>query len=182
MDTDLIKCEKCPPITSELSSQVNHPSQIDEKCEELEVPAILANYFLATPIDLSFLNMNLSNGLYLPRQISTREGGRQSLYYLPVGETAMAGIIITEDCLMVRSITRVTGTSEHAETGDIYKEQLHSRNGDLIYEGEGPLQILNIDKGKGQIQLEQTPTPQHSQNANSKVEVWVLCSCIRIRY
>jgi hypothetical protein len=177
-----IKCENCPPITSELSLQVNHPSEIDGKCEELGVTAILANYFLATPVDLSYLNMNLSEGVHLPRQISTREGGRQSLYYLQVGETAMAGIITTEDSLMVRYVTRVTGTGVHAQTGDIYREQLRSRSGELIYEGEGTLHILDINKGKGKIHLEQTSTPQYSQSAETKTEVWILWSCIRVKH
>jgi hypothetical protein len=179
MANEIIKCGTCPPITSDLSAQVSKPAEIDGKCDELGVSAILANYHLATSVDLSFLNMQLSKGMYIPKQISTREGGRKSQYKLPVGETLMAGIITTEDKLMLRYVTRVSGNGSDAETGDIYREQWKSRSGELIYEGEGNLEIL-AGKGKGQVDLKQTRSDQYAQNAKSDTKVWVIWSCVLV--
>jgi len=176
-----IKCETCPPIQPALSAAVTGPVEIDNKCNELGVPAILANYDLATPINLSFLNLDMTTGVHIPHQISEREGGRKSQYYLEVGETLLAGIITTQDGLMLRNVTRVTGSGPQANNGDIYREQWKSRTGEMIYEASGPLEILDPSKGKGKVVLTQTSTPQVAPpGATRSVSVWVLWSCIKV--
>lgn len=182
MANEVIKLGQNPPIQPQLESQVNNPSEIDGKCDELGVPAILANYDLATPVDLSYLEMGLSKGVYIPKQISTRVGGRKSQYNLVAGETIVVGVVTTEDSMMIRHVTRLTGSSQHAQTGDTFREQLKSRNGELIYEGEGSLEIVDASIGKGKITLNQTSTDQVVVNAKAKTEVWVLWSCIRVRH
>lgn len=182
MANDEIRLQRNPPIQPQLEAQVNNPSEIDAKCDFLGVPAILANYHLAAPVDLSYLNMQLSTGVYIPKQIATREGGRKSQYNLNVGETIIVGIITTEDTMMLRHVTRLTGTTPDAQSGDTFREQLKSRSGELIYEGDGTLEIVDPNIGHGEIQLSQTSNPQVSTAATSKTEVWVLWSCIRVKH
>jgi hypothetical protein len=183
MGPDVIRLEGTPPVMESLVNATSNPSEIDENCNELNVPAILANYNLATPIELSYLNIGLSKGVYIPKQITTREGGRKSLYNLSIGESVIAGIILSEDCMMLREVTRLAGTNDDfAENGDIYQERLLSRNGVLIYEGEGPLEITDEAKGQGNISLTQTTTDQYAQDVQMRVSVWIIWSCIKVEW
>lgn len=123
----------------------------------------------------------MTTAMHIPHQISDREGGRKSQYNLAVGESLMAGVITTEDGMMLRNVTRVTGSGDHANPGDIFREQWTSRSGELIYEGEGALQILDPEKGKGKVELTQTDTPQVAPAGLSrKVNIWVIWSCILV--
>jgi hypothetical protein len=147
---------------------------------ELGIPAELFNVELATPADLSYLNIGLGKSVYIPKQISDREGGRKSQYLLCKGETVMTGIYANNCGILRRFVTRLTGDSPKAKTGDIYEETLTSRSGQVIYKGTGVLKITDEKKGIGEITFAQTRAPQYSQGASSKTKVWVLWSCILV--
>jgi hypothetical protein len=176
----VISLSATPPKMDALVAMVNAPADIDDATIELGIPPILMNIQLAVPFDLSFLNIGLANSVYVPRQITAREGGRKSLYLLCVGETAQAGVYFTSCGMLVRYVTRLTGDSSKAKSGDIYMEQLKTRDGRLVYEGTGVLKIIDIKKGMGEILLAQTKTPQFSVGAKETPSVWIIWSCINI--
>lgn len=158
----------------------NNPSEIDAATIELGIPPFLLNLGLATATDLSFLNIGLGKSVYVPRQVADREGGRKSQYLLCKGETTQAGVYFTDCGMLLRSVTRVTGESEHAETGDVFMEQLRTRDGRLIYEGTGVLKITDEKNGIGEYELAQTDTPQYSVGALASTKVWVIWSAILV--
>lgn len=164
----------------ELKGMVSAPQEIDGATNELGIPAELLNVGLATAANLEFLNIGLKNAVYIPRQVSEREGGRKSLYFLCKGETAMAGIYTAESGILKRYVTRLSGSTKPAKTGDLYMEELKTVDGRLIYQGTGTLEILDERLGIGQIRLAQTNTRQYSVGAKDDVMVWVLWSCIKV--
>ena len=126
---------------------VNKPSEIDAATIELGIPPFLLNLNLAVATDLSFLNIGLNKAVYVPRQVTDREGGRKSQYNLCKGETTQAGVYLAESGMMLRFVTRVTGDTKNAKTGDIFMEQYRTRDGRLIFEGTGVLKITDEKKG-----------------------------------
>lgn len=175
-----ISLEAIPPKTEALKERANSPAEIDPATIELGIPAELFNVELATPADLSYLNIGLGKSVYIPKQIADREGGRKSQYLLCKGETVMTGIYANNCGILRRFVTRLTGDTPKAKTGDIYMEQLRTRDGRLTYEGTGALKITDERKGIGEITFAQTRTPQYSLGAESKTKVWVLWSCILV--
>ena len=49
-----IKVDQFPQKAEQLLQNVVSPNQIDEKCNGIGIPAILANYHLATPVNLDY--------------------------------------------------------------------------------------------------------------------------------
>lgn len=177
---EVIKLNDVPVKVEELKTLVSGPQDIDGATNELGIPAELLNVNLATASNLEFLNIGLKNAVYIPRQVSDREGGRKSLYFLCKGETAMAGIYTAESGILKRFVTRLSGESKPAKTGDLYMEELKTLDGRLIYQGTGTLNILDAKLGIGQIKLAQTNARQYSVGAKDEVMVWVLWSCIKV--
>jgi hypothetical protein len=177
---NVIALSATPPKMDALVAMVNAPGEIDGATIELGIPPDLLNIDLATPVDLSYLNIGFDKAVYIPKQIADREGGRKSLYFLCKGETIMAGIYVNGCGLMRRYVTRLTGDSQPAKTGDVYMEELKSRDGRLIYQGTGALKVTDSKKGIGQVELAQTNTQQYSLGAKLVVKVWVLFSCINV--
>jgi hypothetical protein len=177
----VISLSETPPKMDELVKMVQKPSDIDSATIQLGIPSELFNVDLATPADLSYLNIGLGQSVYIPKIITSREGGRKSLYFLCTGERVMAGIYVNGCGVMRRYITRLTGDSQEAQSGDIYKEELISREGRIIAVFTGALKITDSDKGTGEIEFAQTNDPQYAIAAGIKVEVWVLWSCIRVK-
>jgi len=157
-----------PPIMEKLLATVAHPDQIDEATKKFGVPARLLNFHLATPADLS--SIGLDNMLHIPVAISKNEGGRKSLYYLEPGEEVLAGIFVSSNEIALRYIKRETGSGTPAQTGDIYSLRITTRDGEVVFEDRGELEIIEPRIGHGQVNLKK-----------SKVDVWILWSCIRVR-
>lgn len=176
----VISIETTPPKLDQLKEMVNNPSEIDGATIELGIPPFLLNLGLAVATDLSFLNIGLGKAVYVPRQVTDRDGGRKSQYKLCKGETTQAGVYFSESGMMLRFVTRVTGDTKNAKTGDIFMEQYRTREGRLIYEGTGVLQITDERKGIGQYELAQTNTPQYAVAAQPSVKVWIIWSAILI--
>ncbi|MDY0143345.1 MAG: hypothetical protein RBR97_15775 [Bacteroidales bacterium] len=180
-DPAIIAIEEIPPKLDELKALVNNPSEIDNATTVLGIPPFLLNLYLATSTNLSFLNIGLNEAVYIPRQITERDGGRNSQYLLRKGETTQAGVFMADSGMMLRYVTRLTGESEYAQTGDIYREQYLTRDGKLIYEADGTLEIVDITKGIGKYTLVQTKTPQYAQVTADPGVVWILWSLIFVK-
>src|SRR5258708_1329642 len=106
---NVISLSPTPPKMDALVEMVNTPAEIDGATIELGIPPDLLNVDLATPANLAYLNIGFDNAVYIPKQITEREGGRKSLYFLCKGETVMAGIYANNCGLMRRFVTRLTG-------------------------------------------------------------------------
>lgn len=160
-----------PPQLDQLVQMVNNPGEIDGATKELKIPARLVNFYLATPADLTGLDIGLGKALHIPVAIADREGGRKSLYYLEPGEEALAGIFVTGDSMALRYVKRETGEGVPARTGDQYSLRIATRDGINLYQDQGTLTVLDARKGRGEIATEK-----------AKTDVWVLWSCIRVRH
>jgi hypothetical protein len=178
---EIIAIDELPPKLDELKAIVNSPAEIDNATTALGIPPFLLNLYLATSTNLRFLNIGLNEAVYIPRQITERDGGRKSQYLLRKGETTQAGVFIADSGMMLRYVTRLTGESEFAQTGDIYREQYITRDGKLIYEADGTLEIVDITKGIGKYTLVQTQTPQYAQVTEEPEVVWILWSLIFVK-
>ncbi|MDD4149715.1 MAG: hypothetical protein PHE33_06775 [Bacteroidales bacterium] len=179
--SEIISIDELPPKLDELKAIVKSPADIDNATKALDIPPFLLNLYLATSTNLSFLNIGLNEAVYIPRQITDRDGGRKSQYLLSKGETTQAGVFMADSGMMLRYVTRLTGESEYAQTGDIYREQYITRDGKLIYEADGTLEIVDITKGIGKYILLQTKTPQYAQVTEEPEVVWILWSLIFVK-
>jgi hypothetical protein len=140
---------------------------------------LLINPHLATKVDMS--DLGYGTGIHLPVQISTRRGGRKSLYYMHPGEKILAGVLVTGSAILFRYVLRETGRSIPAQGGDEYVEELRSANGALISHLRGRLEIMNSRKGEGRLVLHADALPGQDPAAVRKVKVvyWHLWSCFK---
>ncbi len=136
-------------LIARLQEEVNHPADIDAATERLGISPFLINPYLATPLDMSFIG--LGRGVNLPIQITTRQGGRRSLYFLHPGEKVLASIVATSRGLVLRYVSRDTGRSIPAQAGDQYSEEFRDIEGNVLSRSEGKLEILNAAKGEGRL-------------------------------
>ncbi len=148
---DTARISELPPLAAKLFQQVYHPDEIDEATRNLQIPASLLNFYLAAPIDLS--SVGLGQAVHIPVQITGREGGRKSLYYLKAGEETLEGIYVTNQGIALHFIKRVTGDSLPAQRGDTYEQCITSREGKQISWGEGKLEVLDSTRGIGNFNL-----------------------------
>lgn len=160
-----------PAQLDQLTQLVDHPSEIDSATKALDIPSHLMNFYLATPADLSGLDIGLGEAVHVPVAIADREGGRKSLYYLEPGEEVLAGIFVTGDSMALRFVKRETGEGVPARTGDQCSLRIATRDGTNLYQDRGTLTVVDAEKGKGEIKTQK-----------SKTDVWILWSCIRVRH
>ena len=113
--------------------------------------------------------MGLGNAVYIPVQISQREGGRKSLYYLNPGEEVLAGIFVTGQGIALKFIKRDTGSSLPAQTGDMYSIRVTNLAGEVIVQEQGGLDVVDPSTGSGQI-----------TTAIAGVQAWIAGSGITI--
>jgi hypothetical protein len=161
-------------LIAALTQKVSSPDEIDKATEQLAIPPRLINYHLASTIDLS--DIGLGNCVYLPVQISNLGGGRKSLYLLNPGEKTMAGIFVDGKDVYCRYITRESGSSSLAKSGDVYTEEIRKTDGTVIVSGSGKLNIKDPKKGMGEL----TVTYHVKNRAVPKTRVWIFWSCILI--
>jgi hypothetical protein len=115
--------------------------------------------------------MGLGSAVYIPVQISQREGGRKSLYYLNAGEEVLAGIFVTGQGIALKFIKRDTGSSLPAQTGDMYSIRVTNLAGEVIVQEQGGLEVVNPATGSGQI-----------TTAIAGIQEWFFGSGITITY
>jgi hypothetical protein len=140
-----------PPITSRLAALVRKPDDIDAVTARFNASPRLLNFHLATPMDLSAIG--LGKVVYIPVQISTKEGGRKSVYTLNAGEEVLTGIYVNDGGMALDYVKRLSGTGNPAQKGDAYAERITSREGRVIFQGEGSLEQFNSRTGEGTIKI-----------------------------
>ena len=123
------------------------PDKLDATTKNLGMPASLLNFYFATQADLS--SIGLGKAVHIPVQVSEREGGRKSIYYLDQNEEILAGIYVTSEGLALRFVRRVTGSSLPAQAGDVYSTRITNRAGELVFEGQETLQAFDPQTGEG---------------------------------
>lgn len=167
-----------PPMQDDLLNLVTGPSEIDAACDTLGIPARLMNFNLATPQDLT--DFNMGHCIHIPVAITTRTGGRKSLYYLSNNEEVLAGIFVNSTGFAKRYVKRISGIAVPAEDGDEYEERwVNHDESILLYKGAGELEILDSDIGLGEVILHPDITSPIQINAGM---VWVGWSCIKVEW
>jgi hypothetical protein len=162
------------PELGRLVSEIRGPEDHDRATAALAMNASLVNIHLSTKVTTP-----LGPALHIPIQISKREGGRKSLYFISPREQIIAGIYIIDSTIYYRAIRRDSGNAIPAETGDVFTELILARDGTVVHEAQGMLRILDFSRGVGVLEPivgasagETEPVP------NSKV--WVLWSCVLV--
>jgi hypothetical protein len=89
LPTTLAEQNQAIETTKEMFQGVQDPSGLDAATTNAGRPAFLLNFYLATQADLS--PMGLGTVVYIPVQITEREGGRKSVYFLDQNEEALIG-------------------------------------------------------------------------------------------
>jgi len=161
-----------PSVIDQLRDKVNRPEDIDRATKELGLEPRLLNLHLSTVVDLT--SVGLGPALHIPVQVSTREGGRKSLYFLNVDEEVLAGIFVRELGVILRYVKRTSGKSSRAETGDTYTERLANLAGDTLWESSGPLEVVDAEKGQGHISFSNASLQSEAVTNRE----WWLWSCI----
>jgi hypothetical protein len=129
---------------------VQHPSELDVATKNVGMPASLLNFYFATQVDLT--SIHLGKVVHIPVMISTREGGRKSIYFLDQNEEVLAGIYVTcEGGIALHFVKRMTGSTIPAQKGDLYSTRITNRGGELIFEGREKLLRFDPQTGAGQF-------------------------------
>jgi len=166
-----------PSAIDQLRDMVHAPDDIDQATKKLGLDPRLLNMHLATVVDLS--SLELGSALHIPVQISNHEGGRKSLYYLNVDEEVLAGVFVRDLGILLRYVKRTSGKAARAESGDTYVERLTTLDGTAVLESEGPLEVVDADRGQGRISL-QSSSIQAEAEPVKRTGGWILWSCILI--
>src|SRR5690349_20424083 len=132
LPTTLAEQNQTIETAKEIFNGVQDPSGLDAATKNAGKPAFLLNFYLATQADLS--PMGLGTVVYIPVQISDREGGRKSVYFLDQNEEVLIGIYVTSEGLALKFMKRETGTTSPAQPGDVYSTRITNRDGELIFE------------------------------------------------
>jgi len=149
------------PNIQQLVQQIDSPDKIDAVLTARAMPARLYNFKLATRISTP-----VGAGLYVPVQISIRDGARKSFYLLNVNEEVLAGTLITQFDAYDSLVRRDTGANGPARTGDLFTIRWVSQDGRQLTREQFPLQILDEGHGIGAL--------------GENTMVWVLWSCVRV--
>lgn len=166
-------------IANAMTEMVRQPADIDRATELLGIPASLVNPALSSSVDLTFLGLGLA--IHIPVQVSDRDGGRKSLYYLQPGERALTGFLATKDALISRYTTRESGNSMPAATGDEYSEELRGADGSVIAKLYGKLEIEDLSRGHGALTFSRGTPESVDKMVKDRPNlswVWYFWSCI----
>jgi hypothetical protein len=171
-----IRLPEMPAAVGRLKESVRRPEDIDGATTRLGIEPRLLNFNLATPVDLS--HMGLGKAVQIPVQISNRDGGRKSLYFLQPGEEVMAGIFVTDDGVALRNVKRLTGGDTPARSGDTYETRVTTTQGETIYREQGRLEVLDPKRGIGRF----VPVRGDGQvDRQARTSIWYFWSCIYVQ-
>jgi len=160
-----------PADFEKLRSMVKGPADIDAAARQLGLAPRLLNVHLATVLDLS--SFGLGRAVHIPVQITDREGGRKSLYFLDVDEEVLAGVYVIDLGIVLRYVKRNSGKGTPATSGDTYSERLANLQGTTLFEAQGPLEVIDPEMGQGTVRL---ALPDSDIERTSRQ--WILWSCI----
>ena len=122
------------------------PEGLDSTATQLGIPARLINLNLVTVLETS-----LGPSLYLPFQISSREGGRLSTYFLSPGESVITGALVNNNKIYYREVRRDSGDGKPAKTGDRFTEIILDENYQPIRATSVTLKVLEPKTLTGQF-------------------------------
>jgi hypothetical protein len=134
------------PQLGALLKEIRSPDDHDRATEQLGLAAKLLNLNFASKFQTP-----IGEALYIPIQISKREGGRQSLYFLMSGKEATTGVLIIGMDIYYRVVRRDSGKETPAQTGDRYTDSIYSLNGEVISQTPGTLHVLDPSRGIGKF-------------------------------
>jgi len=165
----------------DLAQALSGPKDLDSLTEKHRMPALLMNPFLATVVTLPEMKgpsgsrpVLAGPAVHIPVQISSRSGGRPSLYHIEKDKQIIPGVYVAQDRILLRHVTRLSGSGEVTD-GDRFHEEIRTTAGVPMFSAEGPIKILDKNKGIGRIQL----GPDRFSGITS-TDVWVIWSCIRV--
>jgi hypothetical protein len=134
------------PHVAALLDEIQGPDDHDRATRALGLEAKLYNLNFSSGVETP-----IGPSLYLPIQISEREGGRKSTYFLTAGEEVVTGTYVVERAPYDRAVRRDTGESMPAATGDWYTESIVSANREVVSQRAGQLSVVDWSKGQGEI-------------------------------
>jgi hypothetical protein len=144
-----------------IKEKLQKPDELDVITNKFGIPSKLMNFHLAVPVNMSDYNINgLNNTIYIPVSISKENGGRSSIYNIKKGESTLVGVYINNSGILMKTVEKLSGTTEFAKVGDSYKSSLTNLKGKLFYSGIGKLKEFDKEKGEGKIHYKQTDEEQ----------------------
>lgn len=143
-DESLERISKKAPQVKQLLQELRGPQDHDRATKQLGMDALLLNPHFANQIETP-----LGQALYIPRQISERDAGRKSLYFIKAGEEVMTGIYVIGPTIYYRVVRRDTGEGIPAQTGDLYTDIITTQENEVVSETQGTLTVLDPARGIG---------------------------------
>ncbi len=163
----------------ELSPKEPNTAAIDAATREAGFAPVLLNYHLASRAELP-----VGPAVYLPRQISEHDGGRESLWTLEQGKEILTGIYVTGDGIVLRYVKRESGRTKEAADGDLFSTRLTTAEGKTLARIEGTFKALDRDVGLAELEsLKVTYTAPGWETLNVekiKVRIWLFWSKITV--
>jgi hypothetical protein len=132
-----------------LMENVASPDELDALTTKLAISAKEVNFHLAS--SMNFTKIGIGKCVYIPIQINNTFKGRESLYKLTPGSKTLAGLLVNGEDIFYRFVTRESGKTGFAKTGDIYTEEIRSTDGAIIAIGSGKINIQDDKKGVGEV-------------------------------
>ncbi|MCC3381050.1 hypothetical protein ACFQ5D_22510 [Paenibacillus farraposensis] len=168
----LAKANSVVPGILQMAHQLKSPEDIDPVTTSLGLSPQLFNFQMATRVTTP-----IGKALHVPVQISKREGGRKSLYYLNPGEEVLAGVYVIDDNIFYRFVRRMSGEVIPAQTGDCFAERIATRDGKTLVMETGRLEVLDPRLGIGLLYPEQQPSVIAARRG---ISIWIFWSFIKI--
>ncbi|HEX8818873.1 MAG TPA: hypothetical protein VF794_03035 [Archangium sp.] len=172
-DEVMTKAQQQVPQLGRVMSELRGPDDHDRATAALGLEATLANFHMRSTVTTP-----LGPALHIPVQISKRDGGRKSLYFIKTGEQVIAGVYVIGSELYYRAVRRDSGEHVPAETGDLFTESILSTDGAVVHESQGRLQILDFSRGMGMLE----PVAGGNSLAAPDASVWVGWSFVKVEW
>jgi hypothetical protein len=139
------------PWLSVLQEQAKQPSELESISWDLGMPATLLNIHMAGIQDYSSIRLGI--GVFIPAMISRENSGRKSVLNLSVGEKTFTGVFITNQGIALRYWTRESGKTVEIRTGDRFREEWVTREGEVVVYGTGLVEEVNRAEGTATLNM-----------------------------
>jgi hypothetical protein len=132
---------------------------------EVHRDARLFSYNLATIVK----GAGGAYALRIPTAVSDNSGGRETVYELPQNEKTLMAMIVFEDLVRLEFFTRTSDTT--------YVRSIERPTGEVIWVGEGELEVINEAIGFGRVRFTPTEelmreTPDYADPNDQEKLVW----------
>jgi hypothetical protein len=127
---------------------ITDPMELEPALAGLGLAPKLTNFHFVTSV-----NTPLGPMIHIPVQISRKPDGRVSLYFLREGQETVAGYLISSKGeIFERWVKREKGSKLPAQDGDLYRIQIRTIAGHVVWDGVGKLVVTDAMYGEGVIQ------------------------------